>query len=720
MEEDPLAYHKSVLKEEMLARRLRQAGDLRRVSQTREQLINEFASRPSPFSPVVRQIPRPRPEDFYRPCYLPLAQLKKIFLKDLKFETHHRGSFLLLRVFCQPFRKAAVMAAVEDETGDVDRVALFHTKEALRAFEVVPEGSVVSVKEPFYHLEEDGRYVLRVDHPSDMVVLDQHHKLCPEQWQNHEEMRLTALEWKHEGDKAFVREEYLEAHRCNTRGLARLDPDVDEGVRDLMRDLYHHRSSSNLRLHRYDATIPDAFLSTSNGRDDVSRSSDIEAWFRRGLANYQLCHYADALKAFERMLMLAPSSLKGREELKKTKTRLLEQQQGTYNFAEVIDEVTKNGFFADRASFISKTEVRQTQDRGRGLFASQDIRMGDLILCEKAFMAAHPDNRTPESTLPVWLNSVQKVIDNPSQSKDLLGLYAGEPRTSLVSAPMVDGSPVVDTFKVSRLLDLNGFSFVVGRESQAYGTSAMMTKTSPKSTGLWIRISNANHACLSNAVRSFIGDLIVLRAAKDIKSGEEITISYQNPAPLLEDRQKLLFSSWGFRCDCLLCTSEASLGVKMQTLADHVETSMAFMGDRNLNDVLTTDSELVMMAEIVAEDLEEVYADNLMHRLPCLGMADVWQWLSQTYCQTRNRIQLKRCATKILESYGYWITVQDSSITIDCAHGIPAVGVVEAMMYLSCVAEGEQKVELSQEFKTWARKVYEIVNGNMMGFELKY
>jgi hypothetical protein len=42
MEEDPLAYHKSVLQKEMLARRLRQAGDLRRVSQSREQLINEF------------------------------------------------------------------------------------------------------------------------------------------------------------------------------------------------------------------------------------------------------------------------------------------------------------------------------------------------------------------------------------------------------------------------------------------------------------------------------------------------------------------------------------------------------------------------------------------------------------------------------------------------------------------------------------------------------
>lgn len=153
------------------------------------------------------------PEDFYRPCYLPLAQLKKIFLKDLKFETHHPGSFLLLRVFCQPFRKSALMAAIEDETRDVDILALYHTKEALRAFEILPKGIVVTVKEPFYHMEEDGRYALRVDHPSDMVVLEHRHKLCPEEWQDHEETHMTALNWKFEGDKAILREEYLEAHR---------------------------------------------------------------------------------------------------------------------------------------------------------------------------------------------------------------------------------------------------------------------------------------------------------------------------------------------------------------------------------------------------------------------------------------------------------------------------------------------------------------------------
>ncbi|KAI4730871.1 hypothetical protein E4T49_01289 [Aureobasidium sp. EXF-10728] len=612
------------------------------------------------------------------------------------------------------------MAAVEDEAGDVDRMALYHTKEALRAFEVVPEGTVVTVKEPFYHMEDDGRYILRVDHPSDMVILGQGHNLYPEQWRDCVETQMTALQWKLEGDRAFNRNEYPEAHRCYTRGLACLDPGTDGGMRDLTLDSYRNRSLTDLHLSRYDTTITDAFLSTTNGRSTTSKVKDAKAWFYRGRANYQLGHYADALKAFERMLMLTPLDLKGHRELKRTRMRLSEQQDGAYDFAEMIDEVTKNGFYADRASFVSRTEVRQTQDRGRGLFATTDIRIGDLILCEKAFMAAHPNDRTPKSILPVWLDSVQKVIDNPSQSKDLLYLYAGQPTTSPISAPIIDGNLVVDTFKVSKILDLNGFSYTVGRESQAYGTSAMMTKTSPKSTGLWIHIANANHACLANAVRSFVGDMIILRAAKEIKKGEEITISYQRPAPLLGDRQKVLFGSWGFHCDCLLCTSEASLGVKMQTLSEHIETSMAFMGDRALTDILAVDAELIAMAEIVAEDLEEVYAENLTRRLPCLGMADVWQWLSQTYCQKRNRSQLKRSATKILESYGYWITVQGSHISMEVTHGIPAVGIVDALMYLSGVAEGEQKTELSQEFETWARRFYEIVNGNMMGFELKY
>jgi hypothetical protein len=505
-----------------------------------------------------------------------------------------------------------------------------------------------------------------------------------------------------------------------TYGLACSDPETDAGMRDLMRDLYRSRSLADLQLGRYDATILDAHIPISNSKDDTAKSEAAKAWFCRGRANYQLGHYADALKAFQRMLKLSPSDLQGHQELGKTEKRLREQQEGIYDFVEMTDEVTKNGFSADRASFLSKTEVRQTQDRGRGLFANKEIRTGDLILCEKAFMAAHPNDRTPKSTLPVWLNSVQKVIDNPSTCKDLLSLYAGQPHTSPVTAPIIDDVPVVDTFTVSKILDLNGFSYTVGRESHTYGTSAMMTKESPKSTGLWTHIANANHACLPNAVRSFLGDVIILRAARDIRAGEEITISYQKPAPLLADRQKALSDSWDFRCNCLLCTSEAALRDKMHTLAEHVETSLAFMEDRSLDAILAADAELIAMAEVLAEDLEEVYADNLMRGLPCLGTVDVWQWLCQTYCQHRNKAQLKRCAIKVLEAYGYRVTLQDSQVIMNVTQGFPTVGVVDALMYLAGVAEGEQKTKLGQEYKAWARTIYLIVNGNMAGFELKY
>jgi hypothetical protein len=99
---------------------------------------------------------------------------------------------------------------------------------------------------------------------------------------------------------------------------------------------------------------------------------------------------------------------------------------------------------------------------------------------------------------------------------------------------------------------------------------------------------------------------------------------------------------------------------------------------------------------------------------------DVWQWLCQTYCQHRNKAQLKRCAMKVLEGYGYRITSEDSQVIMNATQGFPAVGVVDALMYLAGVAEGEQKAMLGQEYKAWARTIYVILNGSMVGFELKY
>jgi len=47
-----------------------------------------------------------------------LRRLKKLYLKDLHLETHHRGFYALLRVATPPITMTAVMAIIEDEKDD--------------------------------------------------------------------------------------------------------------------------------------------------------------------------------------------------------------------------------------------------------------------------------------------------------------------------------------------------------------------------------------------------------------------------------------------------------------------------------------------------------------------------------------------------------------------------------------------------------------------------
>jgi hypothetical protein len=62
--------------------------------------------------------------------------------------------------------------------------------------------------------------------------------------------------------------------------------------------------------------------------------------------------------------------------------------------------------------------------------------------------------------------------------------------------------------------------------------------STPVRNGFWIRTSYINHDCLPNSVRTFIGDMMFLRATQDINTGDEITAPYVSPELVLEGRQR--------------------------------------------------------------------------------------------------------------------------------------------------------------------------------------
>jgi hypothetical protein len=94
-------------------------------------------------------------------------------IKDLLLESHHRENYIMVRSITPPDRMTAVMAIVEDENGDVIMLQLYYQEEenARPAEDLLGEGTVLILKEPYLKLMSDGDYGLRIDHPSDLIYV---------------------------------------------------------------------------------------------------------------------------------------------------------------------------------------------------------------------------------------------------------------------------------------------------------------------------------------------------------------------------------------------------------------------------------------------------------------------------------------------------------------------------------------------------------------------
>ncbi len=101
---------------------------------------------------------------------------------------------------------------------------------------------------------------------------------------------------------------------------------------------------------------------------------------------------------------------------------------------------------------------------------------------------------------------------------------------------------------VERIISLNGFGCALTSEER----NLRATKESENryhSGGVWLMASKINHSCISNVRRSFIGDLQIIRATRDIPADTELTFWYTVPTGDYYKMQKGL-ESWDFQCKC--------------------------------------------------------------------------------------------------------------------------------------------------------------------------
>ncbi|CAE7199831.1 SMYD3 [Symbiodinium natans] len=236
----------------------------------------------------------------------------------------------------------------------------------------------------------------------------------------------------------------------------------------------------------------------------------------------------------------------------------LEEQHGKYQWKELFkaDAAALLSQSADApelavAGFHSRVEPSSGFVRGRpGLIVRERAALGELLFVQKAFVM-----RSHCELLKATLSKLQSCPQK--EFCQFMSLFSGEPDGDDVPTP--EASPAsrltspegqersVDEEKVQRILQLNARSRI---------TLSSTGEIEEKLWGLWPLAAVMNHSCRPNASFTFVGDVIICRAARDLEMGDEICCNYvrvDRPAML---RRRELQSQYMFVCSCPRCTLE--------------------------------------------------------------------------------------------------------------------------------------------------------------------
>ncbi len=670
----------------------------------------------------------------YPPSSTPVSELKPISISELRLETRHVGRALIVRTFSRPKLMSSVMSLIEDSKLDVDQIAVYNEDPKANFEHILPKDTVFAVKEPYYKKAANGGYLVRVDHPSDLVKLAPTHPMVPKELApSLRELNIGALGLKEIGNAAFKKKDYLPALEAYSRAL-----DVcGEDAESIKYDLYRNRAIVNTHLQRYEQASSDAMsalIPKANGGQKEDKDN-VKALYRAGHALYCCEQFSEAESAFQQLLSISSTDPNGMAQLAKTKARLEEAIAGKYNFAAMGKSVDLGHQRLDHATFTANVVVRPSGKKGRGLFATKEIKSGELILVEKAFAVAFESEIGTKTYIILNLNTntgrigphailfltlVQKMLRNPSQARQVLQLFDGGYAPKCI-APIVDGVAVIDTFQVAAMMEHNAFGCPNTRS-----TDGMRMKESGKqsiSVGIWPAASYMNHACDPNSRRAFFGDMMIIRATKDIAKDQEISIAYCNAQYDNVETQKNFLKTWKFRCDCRICTAESQTSSsdrkERQGLVKEFTTFCESYSQtaRHLSDK----AEIAKAEELYAK-LDATYDKIAFTNVPRLPLAHLGVWLCDLYSLDKAIHKVLPMAQATLKNLGYEVTVQHASkpLHIDCSNCSSDGAEIDAAMYAAHSSFDLGNVELGKQYEAFAKARYYTYNGEMRGFEEKF
>lgn len=384
----------------------------------------------------------------------------------------------------------------------------------------------------------------------------------------------VTLDWKRIGNEHFVGKRYQEAVSAYTNGLEEERKSVKERV-----DVLANRSAAYLALEKYKLALTDAEWALAIDE------SHIKCIYRKTKALFGLALYAKALEFLNKIPTFEESEKQKiiNDLLCKVKSFIVQSENGVYPWEEIFKMSRRT---LDLAEFKGPVVVKQTQSKGRGLFATRNIKAGQLILGSKAFayvvdkdpneinMNVNIETRRMKSKDQAQLvSSVIHILkENPDKCAEVYGLYAGPEMGNLVYEEGIDAEPLYDMKRIDAICSYNAFGTGNRMLPKPWASA---TRQVVDWAGLWITPSYINHSCVdANVVWIQIENFIFIRAFRDIQSDEEILSSYQPINQLISQKN---LDSYSFVCDCRLCVRDRQDNVQTQADRAFVLTELDYL-----------------------------------------------------------------------------------------------------------------------------------------------
>lgn len=400
--------------------------------------------------------------------------------------------------------------------------ALVPSNEELEA--ILPLGSTIAVREPYFKMSETGHPMVRVDSPTDVVFLNEERDLAGLEWKSpavsQRPPSLGAEEYKVLGNGFLAKGWLVPAERAYSEGL-RLEPDHVP--------LRLNRSQARLKFGLYRSALSDAKFVLALDRSTYPPAQLEKALFRAASSEYALQLFEPAQKRYRELVQLFPASKEGRAGLDKVAARIREAETGEYDLEGLFISSQKNPHL-DVADYTHPDlAIEGRKGRGRGVVASKSIRVGSLLMLAKPFASCYDDeckgdaisaclnlhNDSPEGSAQGHLTKkiAKRLLEDPSTAEALDLLYAGPtyhtPPSFAVSKVLpkedvTEFKPVdIDISRIELVRTLN--SFAIRRLGPAlepgpdgeFRNSSSVKYNSP--AALYILPSLFNHSCLPNA-----------------------------------------------------------------------------------------------------------------------------------------------------------------------------------------------------------------------------